>query len=102
NSQDGSAAKGGDLGWSNPGMFVPEFEDALNRLAPGEISDPVVSRFGVHLIQLEERRKTVLSPEQQREAIRAMLREKKIVEAYQTWAQDIRSRAYVDIREPPL
>ena len=102
NSQDGSAAKGGDLGWSNPGMFVPEFEDAMNRLAPGEISDPVVSRFGVHLIQLEERRKTVLSPEQQREAIRAMLREKKIVEAYQTWAQDIRSRAYVDIREPPL
>ena len=74
----------------------------MNRLVPGEISDPVVSRFGVHLIQLEERRKTVLSPEQQREAIRAMLREKKIVEAYQTWAQDIRSRAYVDIREPPL
>ncbi|MFZ4624327.1 MAG: peptidylprolyl isomerase [Rhodoferax sp.] len=101
-SQDGSAARGGDLGWANPGMFVPEFEDAMNRLAPGEISDPVLSRFGVHLIALEERRKATLNPEQQREALRTMLREKKLGDAYRAWAQDIRGRAYVEIREPPL
>jgi peptidyl-prolyl cis-trans isomerase SurA len=101
-SQDGSAAKGGELGWASPGMFVPEFEDAMNRLAPGDISDPVISRFGVHLIQLEERRKAALTPEQQREAVRAMLHEKKLIETYQTWAQDIRGRAYVELREPPL
>ena len=52
NSQDGSAAQGGDLGWANPGMYVPEFEEVMGRLAPGQISDPLVSRFGVHLIQL--------------------------------------------------
>ncbi len=101
-SKDGSAAKGGDLGWASPGMFVPEFEDAMNRLAPGDISDPLLSRFGVHLIQLQERRKATLTPEQQREAVRAMLREKKTAEAYQTWAQDVRARAYVEMREPPL
>ncbi len=100
-SQDGSAVKGGDLGWSTPGMFVPEFEDALNRLAPGDISDPVLSRYGVHLIQLDARRKAELTPPQQREAVRAMLREKKIAEAYPPWAQDIRARAYVEMREPP-
>ena len=100
-SKDGSAAKGGDLGWASPGMFVPEFEEAMNRLAPGDISDPVLSRFGVHLIQLQERRKATLTPEQQREAVRAMLREKKTVETYQTWALDVRARAYVEMREPP-
>ena len=101
NSQDGSATKGGDLGWTSPGMFVPEFEEALNRLAPGDISDPVLSRFGMHLILLEGRRKVELTPTQRREAARAALREKKIAETYQTWAQDIRGRAYVEIREAP-
>ena len=100
-SQDGSAAQGGDLGWANPGMFVPEFEEAMDRLAPGEIGEPLVSRFGVHLIQLLERRRTALSAAQQREAVRAMLREKKLEESYQRWAQDLRARAYVDLREPP-
>ena len=102
NSQDGSAAQGGDLGWASPGMFVPEFEGAMNRLAPGEVSDPLVSRFGVHLIQLLERRKASLSPAEQREAVRAMLRDKKLNEAFKTWAQDLRGRAYVELREPPL
>ena len=102
NSQDGSAAQGGDLGWASPGMFVPEFEATMNRLAPGEVSDPLLSRFGLHLIQLLERRKASLTPEQQREAVRAMLREKKLDEAYQTWAQDVRARAYVELREPPV
>jgi peptidyl-prolyl cis-trans isomerase SurA len=100
-SKDGSAAQGGDLGWASPGMFVPEFEAAMNRLAPGELSDPLVSRFGVHLIQLLERRKVTLTPEQQREAVRNVLREKKSQEAYRTWAQDVRARAYVEMREPP-
>jgi len=101
-SQDGSAAQGGDLGWASPGQFVPEFEDTMNRLAPGDISDPVVSRFGVHLIQLQERRQAKLSAEQQREAIRAMLRDKKMPDAYQAWTQELRARAYVEMREPPL
>ena len=101
-SKDGSASRGGDLGWASPGTFVPEFEDVMNRLAPGDISDPLVSRFGVHLIQLQERRKATLTPEQQREAVRAMLREKKTAEAFQNWAQDVRARAYVEMREPPL
>lgn len=102
NSQDGSAAQGGDLGWANPGMFVPEFEEAMNRLTPSQVSDPLVSRFGVHLIQLMERRNTALSPREQRETVRAMLREKKLDEAYATWSQDLRGRAYVEMREPPL
>jgi len=74
----------------------------MNRLAPGDISDPVVSRFGVHLIQLQERRQAKLSAEQQREAIRAMLRDKKMPDAYQAWTQELRARAYVEMREPPL
>ncbi|MES2880301.1 MAG: peptidylprolyl isomerase [Pseudomonadota bacterium] len=102
NSQDASAAQGGDLGWVNPGMFVPEFEEVMNKLAPGQISDPLVSRFGVHLIQLTDRRNTTLGPREQREAVRAMLREKKLDEAYAIWAQDVRGRAYVEMREPPL
>lgn len=102
NSQDGSAAQGGELGWASPGMFVPEFESAMNRLAPGEVSDPVVSRFGMHLIQLLERRKATLTKAQQRDAVRALLREKKYDDAYRTWAQELRGRTYVELREPPL
>lgn len=100
-SQDASAQRGGDLGWSSPGMFVPEFEDALNALSPGQIAEPLVSRFGVHLVQLLERRTAALSPREQREAARNVLREKKLDEAYAQWAQDIRGRAFVDLREPP-
>jgi peptidyl-prolyl cis-trans isomerase SurA len=101
NSQDASAKEGGDLGWSRPGQFVPEFEEAMNRLAPGQLSDPVVSRFGVHLIQVVARRDAKLSQAEQREAARAVLREKKVEEAFETWAQEIRARAYVEYREPP-
>ena len=101
NSQDGSAAQGGDLGWANPGQFVPEFEEVLSGLAPGEISEPLVSRFGVHLIKVIERRTAPLSQREKREAIRNILREKKLDEAYATWVQDLRSRAYVEMREPP-
>jgi peptidyl-prolyl cis-trans isomerase SurA len=100
-SQDGSAAQGGDLGWANPGQFVPEFEQAMNRLAPGQISEPLISRFGVHLIQLIERRTVDLGPREQREIVRNMLREKKFAEVYANWVQDVRARAYVELREAP-
>jgi peptidyl-prolyl cis-trans isomerase SurA len=101
NSQDASASKGGDLGWASPGMFVPEFEEALNNLAPGQIADPVVSRFGVHLIQLLERRQAPMSAKEQREIVRNLVRERKLDEAYAQWAQDVRGRAWVELREPP-
>lgn len=101
NSQDGSAKEGGELGWRRAGEFVPEFDEAVARLAPGQIGDPVVSRFGVHLIQVEGRRETKLTQAEQRDAVRAQLREKKLDEAYETWAQELRARAYVEYRESP-
>jgi len=100
-SQDGSASQGGDLGWASPGMFVPEFEAVMNRLAPGQISEPLISRFGVHLIQLLERRNAQLSESEQREMVRKFLRDRKLDEAYLNWAQEVRGRAYVEMREPP-
>ena len=100
-SQDGSAAQGGDLGWASPGMFVPEFEQVMNQLAPGQLSEPLVSRFGVHLIQLLERRQVETSQREQREAVRNFLRERKLDEAFPVWAQDLRGRAYVELREAP-
>ena len=98
-SQDGSAKEGGDLGWANPGMFVPEFEEALDALQPGQIGGPLVSRFGVHLLQLMERRTATLSQREQREVARNMVREKKLDEAYANWIREVRARAYVEIRE---
>jgi peptidyl-prolyl cis-trans isomerase SurA len=100
-SQDSSAPGGGDLGWANPGMFVPEFEEVMDDLAPGQVAEPFVSRFGVHLLQVLERRRTALSPREQREVARNQLRRKKSEEAYVQWAQDVRGRAFVDLREPP-
>jgi peptidyl-prolyl cis-trans isomerase SurA len=100
-SEDGSAASGGDLGWSAPGTMVPEFEAAMNALPPGGISAPVLSRFGVHLIQVLERRDVALEPRQLREQARNVLREQKFEPTYLEWAKDLRSRAYVEMREPP-
>ncbi|HZT55764.1 MAG TPA: peptidylprolyl isomerase, partial [Burkholderiaceae bacterium] len=102
NSEDGSAAAGGDLGWTGPGTFVPEFEDAMNKLAVGGISDPLVSRFGVHLIQVLERREAVIDLKQQREQARNVLREQRFEEAYLDWVRDLRGRAYIEMREAPL
>lgn len=99
-SQDGSAAQGGDLGWANPGMFVPEFETAMDRLKEREISQPLVSRFGVHLLQVMERRSVELSPAQVRDRLRAELRAQRTEEAFAAWERDVRNRAYVEIREP--
>ena len=101
-SQDsGSAAQGGDLGWSNPGAFVPEFEEVVTQLAPGEISRPTLSRYGVHLIQLLGRREAALSERQQRDLVRGQVRERKAEEAYADWLRELRGRAYVEFREPP-
>jgi peptidyl-prolyl cis-trans isomerase SurA len=100
-SDDGSAPAGGDLGWAGPGQFVPEFEQAMTALQPGGVSEPVVSRFGVHLIQLVERRSVNLEPREQREAARNALREQKFDEAYSDWSREVRARAYVELREPP-
>jgi peptidyl-prolyl cis-trans isomerase SurA len=101
NSEDGSADQGGDLGWSSPGQFVPEFEDAIAGLSIGGISDPVVTRFGIHLIQLIERREMTLDRKQQREQARNILREKKFEDAYNDWLRDLRGEAYVELRDPP-
>jgi peptidyl-prolyl cis-trans isomerase SurA len=100
-SEDSSAPTGGDLGWASPGGFVPEFEEAMNRLGPGAVSPPVVSRFGVHLIQVIERREVEQSAKEVRDQARAALREQKFGEAYQEWAKDLRARAYIEMREPP-
>jgi len=101
NSQDASALRNGDLGWANPGNFVPEFEDVMNAMAPGQVSDPVISRFGVHLIQVLERRQAKLSEREQREMVRNLVREKKLDESYAQWAQEVRGKAYVEFRDPP-
>ena len=100
-SEDGSAANGGDLGWASPGQFVPEFEEAMAKLALGGISPPVVSRFGVHLIQLLERRDVTPDPKEVREQARVQLRESKFEQAYIDWAKELRLRAYIELREPP-
>ncbi len=100
-SEDGSAAQGGDLGWTAPGAMVPEFEEAMDKLQAGGLSPPVVSRFGVHLIQVIERREVALDAKQVREQARNVLREQKFDEAYTEWAKDLRARAYIEMREPP-
>jgi peptidyl-prolyl cis-trans isomerase SurA len=100
-SEDGSASAGGDLGWSSPGVMVPEFETAMNALPVGGLSPPVVSRFGVHLIQVLERRKVAVDIKQLREQARNALREQKFEPAYLDWTKELRSRAYVELREPP-
>jgi len=99
NSEDGSAEAGGDLGWMGAGGFVPEFEEAMNALALGGISQPVASRFGVHLIQVLERRTVEVEMKQLREQARGALREQKYDEAYQEWVKDLRTKAFVEVRE---
>ena len=100
-SQDGSAAQGGDLGWTVQGQFVPEFEQVMNRLQPGQLSEPLVSRFGVHILEVTERRKVAVLEKEQRDMARAALREKRMDESYERWVEDVRGRAYVEMREAP-
>lgn len=98
NSADVSAAQGGDLGWIYPGDTVPEFERVMASLKPGEISQPVKTPFGWHLVQVVERRTGGLPPERQRLVARQALRERKSDEAYQEWLRQLRDRTYVEIR----
>ena len=98
NSEDTSASKGGDLGWISPGDTVPEFERAMNALQPGQISEPVRSPFGWHLIQVVERRSADMSKERRRLTARQALRERKSEEAYEEWVRQLRDRAFVEVR----
>ena len=97
-SEDASASRGGDLGWILPGDTVPEFERAMNALKPGEISDPVQTPFGWHLIQVLERGSQDVSKERRRQSARQTLRARKSDEAYQEWLRQLRDRAYVEVR----
>ena len=101
-SQDASAAGGGDLGWVAPGMFVPEFEEVMNKLQPGQIADPLVSRFGVHLVQVLARREAPITERELRDLVRNSLREKKYDETYKLWSEEVRGRAYIEYRDPPI
>jgi peptidyl-prolyl cis-trans isomerase SurA len=96
-SEDGSAANRGELGWMSPGDLVPEFEQAMNRLQIGEVSDPVKSEFGWHLIQVMERREGQLTVEKQRQFARANIRERKYEQAYLDWIRELRDSATVKI-----
>jgi len=97
-SEDASGAKGGDLGWLSPRDTVPEFERAMDRLKPGEVSEPVRSQFGWHLIQVLERRQEDVSGERQRLEARRALRARKSDEAYQEWLRQLRDKAYIQYR----
>lgn len=97
-SADLSAARGGDLGWLNPGDTVPEFEKAMNELAPNQVSVPVRSPFGWHLIQVLGRRKQDMGEEVQRNVARAILRHRKAEEAYEDWLRQLRDEAYIEYK----
>jgi peptidyl-prolyl cis-trans isomerase SurA len=97
-SEDGSASRGGDLGWLSPGDTVPEFEKAMDALKVSEISGPVRSPFGWHLIQVLERRNEDMSKQQQRLQARISLRAQKADEAFQEWLRQLRDKAFVEYR----
>jgi len=97
-SNDMSASQGGDLGWLNPGDTVPEFEQAMDALAVGEVSKPIKSPFGWHLIQVLGRRDQDVGPERQRLVARQAIRERKSDEAFEEWVRQMRDQAYVEYR----
>lgn len=97
-SNDGSAAKGVDLGWLYPGDTMPEFETAMNNLKIGEVSEPVESSFGIHLIEVLERKSDDVSKERERNNARQAIRERKMEEAAESWQREVRDRAYVEFR----
>jgi peptidyl-prolyl cis-trans isomerase SurA len=98
NSDDASAARGGELDWVYPGDTVPEFERAYEALKVGEVSEPVRTPFGYHLIQVLERRTGEASPERRRAQARELLRERKADEAYQEWLRQLRDQTYVELK----
>ncbi|WP_346796103.1 peptidylprolyl isomerase [Halomonas sp. Bachu 37] len=94
----GSALNGGELGWLRPGQTVPAFEEAMNELPLNQVSEPVRSQFGYHLIEVLERRRQDVTQESQREQVRQAMFQRRASEALEGWIQEIRSQAYVDIR----
>ena len=94
----GTALKGGDLGWVDPGDTVPEFEEAMDALAPGEVSQPFRSPFGWHIVQVQERRQQDTTDELLRIKAEAALRQRKAEEATDIWLRQLRDEAYVDLR----
>lgn len=97
-SEDSSANDGGNLGWVNPGDTVPEFEKAMNNLAPGKISEPIRSPFGWHIIQVIERRKQDMTAKAARIKARREIHTRKAEEAYGDWLHEIRDSAFVELR----
>jgi peptidyl-prolyl cis-trans isomerase SurA len=100
-SQDGSASQGGDLGWVSPGETVPEFERAMNSLQDGQISEPVRSEYGYHLIQVLGRREAEGSVAQQMDLARQAIGQRKAEQAYADWLRELRDTAYVDFKAAP-
>jgi peptidyl-prolyl cis-trans isomerase SurA len=98
NSEDTTSAKGGDLGWLNPGDTVPEFDEAMKKLEPNQISVPVRTPFGWHLIQVLERRRQDITGDRARNEAQVAIRQRKADEAFQDWVRQIRDRAYVEVR----
>jgi len=98
NSEDLSAAKGGDLGWLNAGDTVPAFEDAMNKLALHQVSAPVRTSFGWHLIEVLERRKQDVTADRERIQAQNAIRQRKADEAFEDWVRQTRDRAYVEVR----
>jgi peptidyl-prolyl cis-trans isomerase SurA len=99
NSEDtGSMLSGGDLGWSMPGMFVPEFEEAMANTSPGNISRPFKSQFGWHILQVLERRKEDMSDKMKRNQAANVLRSRRFDEEFQLWLTQIREDAYVETK----
>jgi len=98
NSEDTTSAKGGDLGWLNPGDTVPEFDEAMKKLEPNQISVPVRTPFGWHLMQVLERRRQDITGDRARSEAQVAIRQRKADEAFQDWVRQIRDRAYVEVR----
>jgi peptidyl-prolyl cis-trans isomerase SurA len=98
NSEDSTAAKGGDLGWVNPGDTVAEFDEAMSKLALNQISGPVRTPFGWHIIQVLERRKQDVTADKERVRAQVAIRQRKSEEAFQDWVRQVRDRAYVEVR----
>ena len=98
NSEDPSSAKGGDLGWISPGDVVPPFEEAMNKLPLNQVSAPVRTQFGWHLIEVLERRKQDITADRERQQAQQAIRARKSDEAFQDWVRQTRDRAYVEVR----
>jgi peptidyl-prolyl cis-trans isomerase SurA len=96
----GSASRGGDLGWTSPGTFDPEFESVLSGLEESEISEPFRTQFGWHIVQLLGRRTHDQSDELRRQRVLTALRESKVDEETELWLRRLRDEAYVEIRNP--